>query len=387
MRTDWLGNIGIQLILEDPFWGWLYRQLPRKLDEKVEEVSLVAEEQDGLTIAFHPSLEKKSHDPFFLTQVKHELLHFLLAHPLQRQQAAQKRYFDLAADLCVDQFLAAYPGSLKIQDFSGFALVPHRSAQTYYRQFLNITEEGLAHQIATLEGCLLRRQKQVLKHEAWSSPDTQAYDFDRLFNSLQQDLAEPTLIQWPERLWPLFSENLPVSKANTLNWRDQLQWLVRTSRHTQLVYKKNKRSRRYGVSPGIKIKRKHRLLVALDTSGSVRAEELQLFFQEIHRLFRQGVEIEILECDVDIQRRYPYKGWPPEAVAGRGDTNYQPAIELFNEETDFGGLIYFTDGEGPPPFVEPKRPMLWVISREGERKKYEGFPGKIVPMAKNVQHQ
>jgi predicted metal-dependent peptidase len=147
------------------------------------------------------------------------------------------------------------------------------------------------------------------------------------------------------------------------------------------VYKKNKRSRRYGVSPGIKIKRKHRLLVALDTSGSVRAEELPLFFQEIHRLFRQGVEIEILECDLDIQRRYPYKGSPPEAVAGRGDTNYQPAIELFNKETDFGGLIYFTDGEGPPPFVEPKRPMLWVISREGERKKYEGFPGKIAVMA------
>jgi hypothetical protein len=126
MRTDWLGNIGIQLILEDPFWGWLYRQLPRKLDEKVEEVSLVAEEQDGLTIAFHPSLEKKSLDPFFLTQVKHELLHFLLAHPLQRQQAAQKRYFDLAADLCVDQFLAAYPGSL--QDSGLFWFCPGASS-------------------------------------------------------------------------------------------------------------------------------------------------------------------------------------------------------------------------------------------------------------------
>jgi predicted metal-dependent peptidase len=381
MKADWLGKIGIQLILEDPFWGRLFRQLPRKPDEKIEELGLIWEKQAGFSIAFHPSTEKRSLDPFFLSQLKHELLHFLLAHPLQRRPAAQKPYFDLAADLCVDQFLPAYPGRLNIQDFPGLALSPFRSAQTYYRQFLKITEEGLSHQVTLLEQLLAARHSHLKKHQAWDGLGAPGYDFDRLFTSLQHDLSEKAAIPWPEQLWPLFLENLPINKVKAPNWRDQLDWLVKTSRYTHLVYKKNKRSRRYGVSPGIKIKRRHRLLVALDTSGSVSIAELQQFFQEIHRLYRQGVEIEVVECDADIHRRYAYKGAPPQLVAGRGDTNYQPAIELFNEEADFGGLIYFTDGEGPPPIVQAKRPVLWVISRRGERKQYEGFPGKKAVMA------
>ncbi len=379
MKSDWLGKIGVQLILEDPFWGCLYRQLPRKVDERVKRVSLTYENGRGYSITFHPGQAIEIYDSAFLSLVKHELLHFLLKHPIQRSQARNKALFDLAADLCVDQFVNTYPGRLYIAQFSNFGLLPFQSAQTYYEQLLEMEDEGFPHKIFFLQQCLADRQDTHFKHSWWREAQEETENFDHLVEELIKMRSQHLQFRWPDKLWPLVAENRRRTSTATLNWRDQLHWMVRTSRHTHLLFKKNKRSRRYGTPPGVKIKRKHHLLVAVDTSASVKIEELQLFFQEIRRLFQQGVRIDIVECDSQIKKKYPYRGTFPEMISGRGDTSYVAPIEVLNEEKSYGGLIYFTDGDGPPPFVTPKRPLLWVMSR-GDLEQYERFPGKKVVM-------
>lgn len=377
MKNDWLGKIGIQLILEDPFWGWLYAQLARKMEENAPDVSLALEASGHYCLFFHPKMKNFSNDPVLLMRVKHELLHALLAHPSQRIEVMEKSVFDLAADLCVDQFLPPYPDQLTIRQFAHLGLIPFQSAQKYYDQFLDILENGTTQRVTFLKKILADRSDLLAKHSLWRG-ETGNSNSQKipLPGNLIKDAWSKATVSFPEKLWPLIMEGHRGKPIAGLNWRDQLHRLAQTSKHTRLVYKKNKRSRRYGVAPGLKIKGRHRLLVAIDTSGSVQLEELQLFFHEIKRLHRQGAEIIVVECDANIKRRYVFEGKIPDVVAGRGDTNYQPPIELLNEETDLGGLIYFTDGDGPPPFIQPKRPVLWIISRSaGGRKKYHQFPG------------
>ena len=59
------------------------------------------------------------------------------------------------------------------------------------------------------------------------------------------------------------------------------------------------------------------MAVVVDTSGSVPDADLSRFFAEIHGMWRQGAEVDIIECDAQVQKSYPYRGQLPQTVAGR----------------------------------------------------------------------
>jgi predicted metal-dependent peptidase len=115
----------------------------------------------------------------------------------------------------------------------------------------------------------------------------------------------------------------------------------------------------------------------VDTSGSIGKEELSVFFNEVHHIWRQGAEIQVLECDAAVQRVYHYKGVPPEFVTGGGGTDFNPPITYGNENFRPDGLIYFTDGVAPAPTVTARFPLLWVISSYGIDSTSEEF--RVLP--------
>ncbi len=91
-----------------------------------------------------------------------------------------------------------------------------------------------------------------------------------------------------------------------------------------------------------------------------------------------GAEVEIVECDTRISRRYAYRGATPDAVEGRGGTSFLEPIDLANLERP-DALIYFTDGFAEPPQLAAKVPLLWVISRRGlesSHPSWQKLPGK-----------
>jgi len=117
------------------------------------------------------------------------------------------------------------------------------------------------------------------------------------------------------------------------------------------------------------------MLVGIDTSGSVCDDELKEFINEIHHLYKAGVDITIAQCDSRMQSVKKYDGKFELAVAGRGGTSFEPVLELFNERKEFTSLIYFTDGEAWTS-VKPRKPVLWVLS---ERSSYnDELPGRQI---------
>ena len=176
--------------------------------------------------------------------------------------------------------------------------------------------------------------------------------------------------------------------------------------------------------PGLKVRQRSSLLVAIDTSGSIRIDEdLPIFFNELYHLQKRQIEILVAEVDEWIQRIYPFP--LPEGkikVKGRGGTDYNELINYANgQEIDrsgvtqsyqeghtyskeagitlweknrwvnaksanlrqqIDGIIYFTDGQAATPSVEPKLPILWILAGDDvidkNSKSFHGLPGQKV---------
>lgn len=66
------------------------------------------------------------------------------------------------------------------------------------------------------------------------------------------------------------------------------------------------RSTRFPSQLGTRIKRLHRLVVAVDTSGSIGEGLLSEFLNEINGISRAGADITLIECDCQIHHIAPY---------------------------------------------------------------------------------
>ena len=121
-----------------------------------------------------------------------------------------------------------------------------------------------------------------------------------------------------------------------------------------------------------------RLLIAIDTSGSVGSEELGRYFRIITTFFKYGIqEIDVLMFDHEVQGEpitftEAKKNIQEFKVRGRGGTNFQAPVNYVKEHPNYDGLIIITDGCAPMPEVPPflRTKLLWVIDNELSYKKH-----------------
>ncbi len=154
----------------------------------------------------------------------------------------------------------------------------------------------------------------------------------------------------------------------------QLPWRALLARYMMNVarddYSFQRLSRREGnalmprlFSQGLKV------VVALDTSGSVSDEELREFLAEVDALKGQvRAEVTLHACDDKLAEAGPwhYPLWQsldlPEGLAGGGGTDFRPVFDwLERERGNPDLLVYFTDAEGPFPETEPTYPVVWLV--------------------------
>lgn len=111
------------------------------------------------------------------------------------------------------------------------------------------------------------------------------------------------------------------------------------------------------------------VVVALDTSGSVTAEELQAFLGEIDALKAQvRASVTLHACDDKLDSHGPWRFamWEamklPGEIAGGGGTDFRPVFDWVEQDRLSPDLlVYFTDAEGPFPEREPHYPVVWLV--------------------------
>ncbi len=151
--------------------------------------------------------------------------------------------------------------------------------------------------------------------------------------------------------------------------------ILSQKRHLTRMYP----SRRFGFEQmGSRYEFTTRLLVAIDTSGSVGSEELGRYYRIITTFFKYGIqEIDVLMFDFDVQGepvtlKEAQKNKQTFEVKGRGGTDFQAPVNYVAEHPGYDGLIIMTDGYAPVPNVPAllKTKLLWVIDNEPSYKQH-----------------
>ena len=129
--------------------------------------------------------------------------------------------------------------------------------------------------------------------------------------------------------------------------------------------------RLYGKTPLIEpleykeVRRIREFVIAIDTSGSVKGEQVQRFIQKTYNIlleqesFFTKINLHIVQCDAAIQEaqkitsREEFDAYLASmTLKGFGGTDFRPVFAYVDrmieqrEFTNLRGLIYFTDGEG-----------------------------------------
>jgi predicted metal-dependent peptidase len=121
-------------------------------------------------------------------------------------------------------------------------------------------------------------------------------------------------------------------------------------------------------------------VIAVDSSGSVDEVLLGTFIAEIESLMLEfpRYRLDLLVCDAKIQSHRTFEGGEPLEVElqGGGGTDFRPVFEYVEAELDDTNLLlYFTDGAGQFPDVEPLFETVWVTPEQTE------VPfGRVLPM-------
>ncbi len=359
----------LDLLFREPFYAHVLQNIPRGLTDSVETAAV--RRIDGITdLVFNP--EFLLHELDRNTRIgvlKHEVLHLVFRH-LDRLPAcsAYPNLYNIAADIVVNQYIPKEQlpkGAVTLELFSGLDLLPDQTVEYYYRKLHDAIDS------LDLSGISVRWFE---SHRDWKQDREKSADgMDLLARQRMEKLLADAYAAGGKKnyghLPGKVTEALAILSdriSSALDWRRILKSFAQSSARGAVVFTMKRQSRRFGTRPGLRIRRESSLLVAVDTSGSITTEELDLFFSEIDAIHQAGARVHIVECDAEVQRDYPYSGKKPDSVMGRGGTRFDPVFTFINQSVNrFDGCIYLTDGYAPRPKERPRCRLLWVLTAKG----------------------
>jgi predicted metal-dependent peptidase len=125
---------------------------------------------------------------------------------------------------------------------------------------------------------------------------------------------------------------------------------------------------RFEDAPSNRYKNKVKIVVGVDSSGSVSERELEEFFGQIKHMWKAGVKVDVCIWDTNVHLEYEYKGENKFERVCQGGTYASSFIEYVNKhkrKKNWTCAINLTDGYIENEPSKCKLPMLWVITNEG----------------------
>ncbi|MCQ2211481.1 MAG: VWA-like domain-containing protein [Paludibacteraceae bacterium] len=166
-------------------------------------------------------------------------------------------------------------------------------------------------------------------------------------------------------------EALKANLEPKVDYREMLRGYQASITASNRILTRMKPNRRTGFTQmGSRREMKSRLLVAIDTSGSVASLSLAGFFSVINHMFRFGIEtIDVVQFDHGIQTEITsiQKANPEVSVVGRGGTDFQCVVDMVaKSKQTYDGLLFFTDGYAPVPKIPAgfKPKIFWLMDSE-----------------------
>jgi predicted metal-dependent peptidase len=390
-----------RLILDKPFLGALVLRLPMHA-ARPDWCPTTA--TDARTFYYNPEYIGALSLPETQFVLAHEALHCALSHFARRQHRIKHKW-DLACDyainpLLIDDGLKPPPNALVMPMYKGMTaeeiyplIDDDDESETLDKHAYDRDNQSRGSKSRLDEKDLDRQQK-----ERQTQPDQgegeQGKGGERQAQAqpeegggagepepLTPDEQETLSVQWQQRMAGAAQQAMQAGKLGGELKRlidhllqPQLPWRMLLARYMTALardnYSYSRPSRREGdfVLPSLR-SRQMDLVVAIDTSGSIKDSEMEEFIDEVDALKGQvRARVTLLPCDAALCEGAPFRFEPweqfsrPRDLKGGGGTSFVPVFQWVGQEgiqPDL--LVYFTDAEGEFPKQEPPYPVIWLV--------------------------
>lgn len=332
-----------KLMLEHPYFGSVASALELQPDDDIE-----AFESDGTRLRYNDTfLEECSVD-----EIEFALANAAMHYALSHQDRSGKRegwLWQLATDYAVNSMLMKNdlhpPDRINYQSrFDGM----------YAEEIYAILESEIDEKEYVEE----EQKSEKIVHD-------EEEDAEFLEQLLQKAIAQDELPKDLDRFFPQIRES-------RVDWRSALyQYVQRHAKEDYRFFPPNKRYIHQGFALPSLQSELLKVIVAIDTSGSIDEDLLAQFFAEFEAIMQSfsNYEIDLIACDSKIQYHQTFYPGDPllYQTKGGGGTDFRPVFHLILEQIDNPTLLlYFTDAEGRFPEIEPDFDTLWVLPHEEE---------------------
>tara|TARA_B100000963_G_scaffold182903_2_gene159019 strand:- start:2146 stop:3279 length:1134 start_codon:yes stop_codon:yes gene_type:complete len=375
------------MLLKEPFYAHFLSGIIREVTDKVPTAAVGFKSgKIALYVNENFFLKELKSVNERVAVIKHETLHIIFKHLFRmKTKSYDNQLFNVAADIVVNQLIDPWKlpdSAVTLDTFPELKLPKDKSVEWYYKNLK---------QNASKDSDYRKRLEEIFEkgthsdHRMWGenenfSMEVVETEVDRMIIQARDRTPAKDHGTIPLGIKSLI-KNIIEKRNPKINWKRALKLFSSTSRRTRVYHTMKRFSKRFGTRPGIKIKRFQKLAVAIDTSGSINIDDFNIFFSEIHSIWKFGAEVDVLECDAEIQKKYSYNGRIPEFIHGGGGTSFDPVFEHIkkNRFERYDGCIYLTDGYAPEPRTKPPCKVFWCITKDGKIGPHLKF-GRVVKM-------
>ena len=326
-------------------------------------------------IEYNPELLKDKSTEEIAQGLKTEVTRILLKHPYQRvPQSPNRSALTTASDVTISEHCYR---DKNLKDAEHYNFETGLSYEEYYKKLYYICPDFAANGDSGKEALgqgKIHLSPDVGDDKIWdyeaAADASEMWDEDEEMSdnvNLQIQKAQKTN-QWGS-VSGQFQETITASMKIPMDYRRILSQFRASIISQRRKLTRMKPNRRYGFEfMGSQFEPKTHLLVAVDVSGSIGSDDLVHFFSIINRFFSYGVEaINVIAFDTEIKQEFELKKASKNIrITGRGGTDFQCAVDYYENHPEFQGMIIFTDGYAPEPKITKAKQMLWILTSKGE---------------------
>lgn len=357
-----------QLIVSHPFIGVLCLHLKIEIDNGADNPTMAT---DGVTLWINESFVATLTDAELRGVLAHEVWHCGCLH-MDRRGKRDARQWNEAADYAINDDLTEMgftlpKGALLDSKFRGL------SAESIFadlqRQRQQQPKQGQSGQGAPVQGGGSPGQGSAPGNDpgqCGAIRDRPASNGDLAGQWKARTLQAAAVAKAQAGKLPGSMERLIAELRSTrTSWKEILRRFVDQSAIKSSSWSRpNRRFIAGGLYlPGKQSDAAQRILVGIDTSGSIDNDALTAFASELQELLDANCcdKISVAYCDTQISSIVEYEaGDSVKLVAqGGGGTSFVPVLKWAGEQTDAACVIYFTDLAGTFG-DDPGVPVLWA---------------------------
>lgn len=353
-----------RIFMTDAFWGAVSINVDKSFNTKIPTAGVrVKPNSIDVELVINPNYWDSLTIDKQVGLIKHELSHLTFFHLWNFGD--NLAVDNIAKDIVVNQYIKKSelpPDGVNLETFPELNLPPGKDFPYYYKALMDALPKNK------------KLQDMVKNIQDMKNYDVEPGDGgdggfaqDQFKNILKRVIEED--LKRDRGLIPgqyhSIIDKLDEKIPDKMNWKSVVRNFASFAKSIRINITRNKMHKRLGFDyPGINIKRKTKILLGIDTSGSVSDLELTEFLKQIHLIYKTGIEITVVECDAKMYEPWVYNGKFKEfTFKGRGGTSFDPVLEFFMKG-EYNGLIYFTDG-GCSTNMKITKKVLWVVTPKG----------------------